>query len=232
MAPEKIPMIVPPYVEKHGRPHTITLANETLRMSKEVRVILGQFYLYIAIARDRSLREAIAKAKADQGLAITEGALLRMLVIGIAAIFDKDEKTSGLQKLVRNSLKSAAVDDLNAFHAHCGFEDRARRVKEQLIRIQRRLKSGAFSRAIKNLTTVRNTVVAHFDANPDPVSPEGRALLKDVDRAMAIASSLVIASNFWVLGRMVDVAGARALMRADAAQLTGLLRRGADTSAG
>jgi hypothetical protein len=224
-------MIIPPYVEKHGRPETITLAKETLRVAKEVRVILGQFYLYIAIARDRSLREAITRAKADQGLAITEGALLRMLVIGTAAIFDKDEKTSGLQKLVRNSLKSAAVDDLIAFHAHYDFKDQAMQVKEKLVRIQRRLRSSAFSRAIKNLTTVRNTVVAHFDANPDPVSPEGRALLKDVDRAMAIASSLVIATNFWVLGRIVDVAGARALMRADAAQLTGLLKRGAEATA-
>jgi hypothetical protein len=72
---EEIPMLVPPYIDQHAPAHIKVTVQEMLRITKEVRIILGQFYLYLALTRNRPLSKIVVKSSAAEGARIVIGSL-------------------------------------------------------------------------------------------------------------------------------------------------------------
>ena len=111
-------MLVPPYIDQHAPAHIKLTVQEMLRTTKEVRIILGQFYLYLALTRDRPLSKVFVKSPAADGARIVIGSLMRTLVVSVAGLFDDDPQTSNLPKLVRAGLTPEAAAFFSAFHTH------------------------------------------------------------------------------------------------------------------
>jgi hypothetical protein len=93
---DQLSMLAPPYIDQIGSPAIKGSVQEMLRITKEVRTILGQFYLYMALTRDRPLSKALAEDRASDGAHILVGALMRTLIVSTAGLFDDDQQTSWL----------------------------------------------------------------------------------------------------------------------------------------
>jgi hypothetical protein len=97
-------MTVPPFIDQHGSMEDRRVAVETLRISREIRVLLGQFFLYVAMTRSREFTDACKVSNAKEGVAIVVGSLMRTMVVAVAALFDDDPRTSNIPKILRNAL--------------------------------------------------------------------------------------------------------------------------------
>jgi hypothetical protein len=73
---------------------------------------------------------------------------------------------------------------------------------------------------------VRNTMVAHFDADPAAAPGGRRAVVGDVRNAVAAATIIVGEANVLILGRAVAFPPLRELLREEAGGLKSTLMRG------
>lgn len=117
--PELI-MAVPAFIEQHGAGEDKNLARELLRISRGTRVLLGQFFHYVAITRPRDFADALKASDAREGVAIVVGSLMRTTVVTIAALFDEDRRTSNIPKMLRTVLHPARSNFLYDFHKQYG----------------------------------------------------------------------------------------------------------------
>ena len=136
-----IPMLVPPYIEQHTD-ETIALAKELLRITKEIRVLAGQYHLYLALTRSSTFAKSITESGAADGVNIVVGSLLRTMVVSIVRIFDRNERTSNLPKIIKKALQPKVVSHLQRFHEHYGVSAKAEISRARLTKYQRKLKSG------------------------------------------------------------------------------------------
>ena len=74
---DQIPMLVPPFTDQFGTLEDKILASELLRLTKELRVLLSQLSLYIAMSRSQEFGAACSATDAKEGRAIILGSLLR-----------------------------------------------------------------------------------------------------------------------------------------------------------
>lgn len=222
-----ISMLVPPFIEQHTNKETVALAKELLRVTREVRVLAGQFYLYVALTRSSSFTKAIAGSVGQDGANIVVGSLMRTMVVSIAALFDKDERTSNLPKLLNKALKPGLAAQLRRFHEHYGVSTEAEASRLRLIKYQRRLRSGWIRQAADRLTHVRQTHVAHFDADPPLRTDAEKAIVRDLDRVVVGIGVIVAEANVFVLERRVDFPGMRKVLRQQAGDFCNLLIAGA-----
>ncbi len=222
-----ISMLVPPFIEQHTNNETVALAKELLRVTREVRVLAGQFYLYVALTRSSSFTKAIAGSVGQDGANIVVGSLLRTMVISIAALFDQDKRTNNLPKLLNKARKPGLAAQLKRFHEHYDVSTEAEASRLRLIRYQRKLQSGWIRQAADRLIHVRQTHVAHFDAEPPPKTDAEKAIVRDLDRIVVGIGVIVAGANVLVLRRRVDFPGVRKMLRQQAGNFCNLLIVGA-----
>ena len=74
---DQVPMLVPPFTDQFGTLDDKILASELLRLTKELRVLLSQLSLYIAMSRSQEFGAACSATDAKEGRAIILGSLLR-----------------------------------------------------------------------------------------------------------------------------------------------------------
>lgn len=208
-------MAVPIYTRLNGSDDDQALAVEALRLTRELRVLLGQYVMYEKLTRDREFGKACDRSVARNGLAILIGALLRTIVISTAAIFDADQKTSNIRKIILRSINKPNLDFLGRMHASRGYADVFEKSRDRLIKYRRRLNKGKLHEAIVRLMHVRNTMVAHFDANPSEFPRGQRALVGDVRYVVAAAAIIVSEANVLILGRAVAFPPLRDVLRED-----------------
>jgi hypothetical protein len=218
--------MVPPFIDQHGENEDKNLAKELLRISRETRVLLGQFFLYTAMTRSKEFADACNASDAAEGSAIIVGSLMRTIVVTIAALFDTDSRASNIPKILRIALSPARSEFLSSFHKHCGVEVESQRSRKRLIKYGRAIKAGKLKAAIRRLVRVRNTFVAHIDFEPAPLEPLERAIIRDFDHIISAASIIVGEANVFVLGRRIDVASLRSILRKEAGGLVSTLSRG------
>jgi hypothetical protein len=224
----QISMLVPPFIEQHTNQEIIGLANELLRLTREVRVLAGQFYLYKAMTRSPRFVEAFAASSAQDGVNIVVGALMRTMVVSIAAAFDADSRTSNLPKLLKKALKPNAASQFARFHQHYGVAAEGEVSRLRLVSYQRALKNGRVRQAADRLTHVRMTHVAHFDAAPAPKTDSEKAIIRDLDLAVLGLGIVVAEANVFVLGRRIDFPELRKVLHKQADDLCDVMTRGAD----
>src|SRR5260370_1245375 len=126
-------MLVPPYIEQHGSNEDKALAKEILRITKEIRVFLGQFFLFTPITRSKEFANTCNMSDAKEGAAIVVGSLMRAMVVTIAALFDDDARTSNIPKMVRTALNPVRCEFSFMFHKHYGVEAAAQTSRERLV---------------------------------------------------------------------------------------------------
>jgi hypothetical protein len=63
----ELSMIVPPFIAQHGSIEDKALASELLRVTKETRVLLGQFFLYTAMPRSKESAAACKRCQRWRG---------------------------------------------------------------------------------------------------------------------------------------------------------------------
>jgi hypothetical protein len=90
----------------------------------------------------------------------------------------------------------------------------------------RAIRSGKLKAAIRRVVNVRNSFVAHIDFKPAALGEGERAIIRDFDHVISAASIIVGETNVFVLGRRVDVAGLRMILREEAGGLVSTLKRG------
>ena len=200
---DALTMLVPPFIEQHTDKGTIALAKGMLRVTKEARVLAGQFDLYTEMTRSRPFTEAIANSGAQNGVNIVVGSLLRTMVVSVAALYDKDSRTNNLPKLIKKANEPAVVAHLLKFHAHYDRSSEAEASRRRLVSYQRKLKSGWVKEAAERLAHVRMTHVAHFEADPPPRSDAEKAVIRDLDRVVLATGLIVAQANVFVLGRWI-----------------------------
>src|SRR5216684_6202169 len=161
--PPQISMNVPPFTDQLGSDADKALASEVLRLTREARVLLGQFFLYTAMSRSREFADACNASDAREGAAIAVGSLLRSMVVSTAALFDEDRRTSNIPKVLRAALSPERSAFLQKFHAHHEVEHEAQISSQRLVKYGRSIRRGKLRDAISALSGVRNTFVAHFD---------------------------------------------------------------------
>jgi AbiU2 len=225
---DEIPMLVPPYIDQHAPAHIKVTVQVMLRITKEVRTILGQFYLYLALTRNRPLSKMVVKSSAAEGARIVIGSLMRTLVVSVAGLFDDDPQTSNLPKLIRAGLTREAVAFFSAFHGHYDVPVSGESARQKLIKYQRAMSRSPLRPAIDRIKRVRRTIVAHFDAAPEGVPQDRRALVRDYDHIIAAAAVITGEANKWMIGRTVDAGELRKILRADAGGFCDVLMRGAE----
>jgi hypothetical protein len=223
-------MLLPPFIDQHGDPAVRALVGETLRITKEVRTILGQFYLYMALTRNRSLSMALDVRSAADGAHIVVGSLMRTLVVSTAALFDDDPKTSNLPKIIRGGLTPDVTEFLHEFHAHYDASIMAEASRTRLVGYGRKLNRGPLRPAIERIKRVRMTIVAHFDANPEPVPDQRKAIVRDYDYVIAAAAIMTGEANRWMIGRTVNFSELRKILRDEANGFCNTLELGLKTA--
>jgi hypothetical protein len=113
-------MAVPAYTLLNGSERDKELAREILRLTRELRVVLGQFAMYRSLTSDREFGEACDRSSATNGLRVLIGALLRTIVISITAIFDVDPQTSNIKKITKQTIDKRGLEFLDKMHASKG----------------------------------------------------------------------------------------------------------------
>src|SRR5260221_6771783 len=83
----ELPMTLPPFIEQFGAPEDKALALELLRLTRELRVLLSQLSLYVAMSRSQEFGEACNATDAREGRGVILSSLLRSMVVSIAAVF-------------------------------------------------------------------------------------------------------------------------------------------------
>jgi hypothetical protein len=217
---------VPPFTNQYGSDDDKRLADEALRISIAIRVLLGQFFLYTALTRSKDFARACDASEAKAGVSIVVASLMRTMVVGIAALFDDDPKTNNLPKMLKTALRHDRSEFLNRFHRHYDNEEAAAASRMKLIKYSRAVRKGTLSDAIKRLKHVRNTFVAHFDAAPVSLADGQRAIVHDFDHVISAASVIVGEANVFVLGRRVNIPDLRRILREEAGGLIATLIRG------
>jgi hypothetical protein len=212
----QILMSVPPYIEQHTNEDTIALVKELLRLTREIRVLLGQFYLYVAMTRSPRLAQGLNETAAAAGARIVIGSLMRTMTISLAAIFDEDPRTSNCRRSSGWALSPAHSKFFRKFHAHYGVSTQAETSYARLVKYQRQLKAGPIRQAIQRLMNIRKSYIAHFDADPAVLSAADRAIVRDIDRVIAVAAIIVGEANFLIAGRSIDRTDLRTILRHDA----------------
>ncbi len=223
-------MMVPPFIEQCTDKETVALAKGLLRVTREVRVLVGQFYLYKDLTRSKAFTETIAGSGGQDGVNIVVGSLLRTMVVSVAALFDRDQQTSNLPKLLRKAGEASITAQLQWFHEHYDVAPSAEISRLRLIKYQRKLKSGLVRQAADRLSYVRKTHVAHFDADPSPKTDAERAIIRDLDRVVLGVGVIVAEANVFVLGRRIDFPELRRIMRRQSGDFCDLLVTGAGVS--
>jgi hypothetical protein len=218
--------IVPPFINQYGSDDDKRLADEALRISIAIRVLLGQFFLYTALTRSKDFARACDASEAKAGVSIVVASLMRTMVVGIAALFDDDPGTNNLPKMLKTALRQDRSEFLNRFHRHYDNEETAAVSRIKLIKYSRAVRKGNLSGAIKRLKHVRNTFVAHLDAAPVNLADSQRAIVHDFDYVISAASVIVGEANVFVLGRRVNVPDLRRILREEAGGLVATLVRG------
>jgi AbiU2 len=226
VATAELPMIVPPFIDQHGNTEDKALANELLRVTRETRVLLGQFFLYTAMSRSKAFADACNASDAKEGAAIVVGSLLRSMVVSTAALFDEDQRTSSIPKVLRKALAPKQSAFLKKFHKHYDVEAVAHSSRERLVKYGRALNRGKLRAAIQALIGVRNTFVGHFDMQPIEASSRRKAIIHDFDHVISAASIVVGEANIFILGRKIEIGQLRSLLRREADGLTTTLLRG------
>jgi hypothetical protein len=217
---------VPPFIDQYGSDDDKRLADEALRISIAIRVLLGQFFLYTALTRSADFARACNASEAKEGVAIVVGSLMRTMVVSIAALFDDDPKTNNIPKMLKMALDREQSDFLNRSHRHYENEETAAASRIKLIKYGRAVRKGRFSAAIKRLKHVRNTIVAHLDVAPVSLPNGQRAIVHDFDHVVSAASIIVGEANVFVLGRRVNIPDLRRLLREEAGGLVATLIKG------
>jgi hypothetical protein len=221
---DEIPMLVPPFTDQFGTREDKILASELLRLTKELRVLLSQLSLYIAMSRSQEFGAACNATDAKEGRAIILGSLLRSMVVSTAALFDEDPRTSNLPKIIRTALSSERSGFLDKFHTHYSVTPAADASRSLLVNYGRKLRRGSLRDAILALIGVRNTFVAHFDMQPNPRNR--KALIRDLDHVISAASVVIGEANVYVLGRRIDTGELRKILRREANGFVETLKRG------
>ena|ERR1700686_2174490 len=222
----EIPMLVPPFADQFGTLEDKILASELLRLTRELRVLLSQLSLYIAMSRSQEFGAACNNTDAKEGRAIILGSLLRSMVVSTAAVFDEDPRTSNLPKIIRTALSPERSGFLDKFHRHYGVTPTADASRSLLVNYGRKLRRGSLRDAVLALIGVRNTFVAHFDMQPNPRSRY--ALIRDLDHVISAASVVIGEANVYVLGRRIDTGELRKILRKEANGFVETLKRGFD----
>jgi hypothetical protein len=217
---------IPPYIERHCEDHTKELARELLRITRETQVLLGQLQLYFALSRSQTFADAVSETPAAAGTRIVVGSLMRTMVTSSAALFDRNGKTSNVPKLLKTALGPKCQDDLEAFHRHYEASEEMGASRARLERYRRKLKRGELVKAVERIRYVRDTQIAHFDANPSPIDPDNRADVRKLDHVIIGASIIVGEANRWVFGRTVDKDDLKRILREQAKGMTDAIRRG------
>jgi hypothetical protein len=219
-------MTVPSFIDQNGSVEDRRVAVETIRISKEIRVLLGQFFLFVAMTRSKEFTDACKVSNAKEGVAIVVGSLMRTMVVAVAALFDDDSGTSNIPKMLRDALSQERSDFTARFHRHHQGEEACQVSRARLIRYGRALRTGRLKAAIARLKHVRNTIVAHLDSEPANLPDGQRAIVHDFDRVIIAASIVVGEANVFVLGRTVNVPDLRKILREEAGGLVATLERG------
>jgi hypothetical protein len=220
---DDLPMLVPTYIDQFGESEDKALASEMLRITREVRVLLGQLFLYIAMSRSSEFGAACNASEAKGGRRVILGGLLKSMIVCSAALFDEDPRTSNISKLLRNALSPDRSAFLNRFHENYGVAPIAQDSSRLLVKYGRKLKRGKLRDAIQAMVDLRNTSIAHFDSQPNS---KNRALVRDLDYVISAASIVVGEANVYVLGRRIDFGGLRRILRKEANGFVDTLRRG------
>ena len=213
---QQISMLVPPYIDQHTTLKTKTSVQEMLRVTREVRTILGQFYIYSALTRTPSLSKAVSASAASDGVRVIIGSLMRTLIVSTAALFDDNPKTSNLPKLIKSSLTTDSQKAFNDFHAHNGSSSIGMEACNRLVNYRRKMSRSPLRQAVDRIKLVRNRVVAHFESEPDPVTNDMKATVRDYDYVIAAAAIITGESNIWMIGRKVNVPELRQILRNEA----------------
>ena len=219
-----LPMELPSFTYDHGSDHDKALAFDLLRITREMRVLLGQFFLYTSMSRSPEFGAACNKSDAREGRGIILGSLLRSMVVSSAALFDEDRRTCNIPKLLRTALSPERSAFLTKFHNYCGTTEAAQASRQLLVEYGRRLRRGQLRDAIQALVDVRNTFVAHFDMQPER---KGRkAIIQDIDHVIAAASIVVGEANVFILRRRINSKELRNILRKEALGFVRTVERG------
>lgn len=221
---DELPMLMPPFTDQFGATEDKALASDLLRLTREIRVLLGQLFLYVAMSRSREFGKACNASEAREGRGIVLGSLLRSMVVSSAALFDEDPRTSNIPKVLKSALRPARSAFLGRFHAHYDVIPEAKASQDRLVKYGRRLRGGGLRDAIQAMIGVRNTFVAHFDMQPNP--RHRKALIRDLDHVISAASVVIGEANIYVLGRKIDTEALRKILRKDANGFVETLKRG------
>jgi hypothetical protein len=217
-------MLMPEFTEKFGTNDDKTLARELLLISRETRVLLGQFFLYTAMSRSKEFADACNASTAKEGAGIVVATLLRSMVVSTSALFDEDHRASSLRKVLNMALRKERSAFIQSLHADGGTEDVAATSAQRLVKYSRAIRKGKLREAIRALTGTRNTDIAHFD--PQPNSPGRRAIVRDLDHVISAASIIAGEANVFVLARRVEGPELRKILRKDAQGFVATLQKG------
>lgn len=221
---DDIPMSLPPYVDQFGGSEDKAVASEMLRLTREARVLLGQFFLYVAMSRSSEFGAACNASEAKAGRRIILSSLLKSMVVSSAALFDEDPRTSNIPKLLRVALSPDRSVLLNRFHENYGVTSAAQASSRLLVKYGRMLKRGKLRDAIQAIVGVRNASIAHFDSQ---ANSKGRtALVRDLDHVISAASIVIGEANVYVLGRRIASGELRRILHKEANGFVDTLRRG------
>jgi HEPN superfamily AbiU2-like protein len=210
----QISMELPKYTEDFGGVDDQKLARELLNVTREMRVLLGQFFLYTAMTRSRDFADACNKSRAKEGSGIVVASLMRSMVVSSAAMFGKDSREMSLPKILKAAIKHDRRSFIRGLHAHHGTEREAEVSFQRLTKYRKAIKRGKLHEAIIALTDARNASIAHFDTEPRAT---GRtAIVHDIDRVVAASSVIVGEANVFILNRRPDTAALRKILRNEA----------------
>jgi AbiU2 len=192
--------------------------------SKQARIALGNYYVFIELTRKRPVVDAINNNSLAFGVRIVVGALIRDLIVNLASLFDHNTEATDLRRIINALLHPDNRDTFEKFHASFTVPYESEVGRERLRRYQRRLGKGELGESLQRIISLRTQVVAHLDQNPEYTS--GRPLVRDIDHVLAAACIIIWNANVFAVGRWIDAAQTRGICRGHASTFAAALLRG------
>jgi hypothetical protein len=128
------------------------------------------------------------------GLNTIRGSIGAILVVSLAALFDRDRQaTSLLARALNAVLTQTNTDIITALHPKFAPSIDTDRALVGLRRLRSRLSREPLKGAIGRLQDLRNQDVAHLDTAP--LFSKGAALTGDIDRVLVFSANVIVKVN-------------------------------------
>ena len=196
-------------------------------ITRQARIIANSHYLFLELARKQAFATAINETPAAYATRVVVGSLMRHMVVGLASMFDNDQKATNLRRVLNEVLKEENRSVIETFNARFTSAATLLENRQRLIEYRSKINRDPYKGALERISDYRRQSVAHVDL--DPVFDRGRPIVRDLGLILVYSCVAVYEANLFCLGKAYDLQAIKEICQKGASAFTDIVLRGVAT---